>query len=224
MPPAKSPPAATPSPIEIVEASFFAGSANPSQLPAPLAGEIAFAGRSNVGKSSLINAITGRKNLVRTGATPGVTRQVNMFEVRCRDDAKLFLIDLPGYGYAKRSHAEKKEWAVLIEGYLRERPSLRVLLVLVDLRRGLEDDDRELVEFMAAIGAARVAAQRPPVQIFVVATKVDKVEKSRQLSEIQRVKKAAGFDVLPTSAETKAGISELWARVRKHCVLDNTAS
>ena len=106
----------------IVEAKFVAAQGiTGGALPAPTFAEVAFAGRSNVGKSSLINMLVQRKSLVRTSSTPGCTRQVNLFEIHAKDGTALHLADLPGYGFAKRSKQERSEWAKLIEGYLRER-------------------------------------------------------------------------------------------------------
>lgn len=198
-------------PNEIVSAEFVAGAGPGSELPAPTGTEIAFAGRSNVGKSSLINALVQRKSLVRTSSTPGSTRQVNLFEVRARDGAVFRLVDLPGYGFAKRSKAEQEAWAGLIEKYLKKRVTLAVVVIIVDVRRGLEDDDRELIEFVeAASGAAR-----RPVEVVVVATKLDKVARSTRRSSVEQVAKGAGRRVVGFSAETGDGRRELWGILRR---------
>src|SRR5262249_28996201 len=110
--------ALTTDPHRIIDAEFIAGASAASSLPPPTTVEIAFAGRSNVGKSSLINALVGRKNLVRTSSTPGSTRQINLYAARAADGAVLHLIDLPGYGFTRRSKAEMAAWAALIERYL----------------------------------------------------------------------------------------------------------
>lgn len=214
--PQKSAPAAgkaqdSKDPNEIVAAEFVAGAGPGSDLPAPTGAEIAFAGRSNVGKSSLINALVQRKSLVRTSSTPGSTRQVNLFEVRARDGAVFRLVDLPGYGFAKRSKAEQEAWAHLIERYLKTRVTLAVVVIIVDVRRGLEDDDRELIEFIeTASGAAR-----RPVEVVVVATKLDKVPRSSARTSLERVGKTAGRKVLGFSAETGEGRRELWGALRR---------
>jgi GTP-binding protein len=198
--------------MRIVEAKFVAalGVAGGS-LPAPTFTEIAFAGRSNVGKSSLINALVERRGLVRTSSTPGCTRQVNVFEVRAKDGTTLNLVDLPGYGFARRSHDERKQWATLIEGYLASRPSLAALCLLIDARRGLEDDDRELLDFVKR-GRAKGMRQVEPL---VVATKADKLPRSSSRSELAKLERASGVKIVPFSAVTGDGRAELWSRIRR---------
>ena len=208
---AKKPAKDTKDPNEIVAAEFIAGAGPGSDLPAPTGAEIAFAGRSNVGKSSLINALVQRKSLVRTSSTPGSTRQVNLFEVRARDGAVFRLVDLPGYGFAKRSKAEQEAWAHLIEKYLKTRVTLAVVVIIVDVRRGLEDDDRELIEFIETASGA----SRRPVEVVVVATKIDKVPRSAVRTSVERVVKGAGRKVVGFSAETGDGRRELWGVLRR---------
>ena len=116
----------------IVSAEFTAAAHAAAELPPPTQVEIAFAGRSNVGKSSLLNRLMNRRNLARTSSTPGCTRQINFFGVRTSSGVNLSLVDLPGYGYAKRSKDERKLWAELIDGYLLGRPTLRAVALLVD--------------------------------------------------------------------------------------------
>ncbi|MCC6647120.1 MAG: ribosome biogenesis GTP-binding protein YsxC [Polyangiaceae bacterium] len=196
------------SPLRVVDADFFAAAGPGGELPAPTLPEIAFAGRSNVGKSSLMNALMGRRNLVRTSGTPGCTRAVNLFRARCADDVELLLADLPGYGYAKRSKDERTSWGPLLERYLGRRPSLAALVVLVDARRGIEDEERQLLEFVAS-----TKAQRAPVATLIVATKLDKVPASRRKVELQRIR-AEGAPVLGVSAESGDGVAAVWSRVR----------
>jgi GTP-binding protein len=186
-------------PHQIVDASFLAGAAAGSSLPAPTMAEIAFAGRSNVGKSSLINSLVERKGLVRTGATPGVTRQINLFEARARDGAVFHLIDLPGYGYSKVSKAERLAWQNLIEKYLRTRVTLAVLVLLVDVRRGVEEDDAQLIQFVDEVSTA----QRHPVEVVIGRT------------ALADIAKKAGRKVLGFSSETGEGRTELWRILRK---------
>lgn len=198
-------------PTDILAADFVAGAGPGSDLPAPTGTEIAFAGRSNVGKSSLINTLLQRKSLVRTSSTPGSTRQVNLYEARARDGAVFRLVDLPGYGFAKRSKAEQSAWATLIERYLVSRVTLAVVVVIVDVRRGLEDDDRELIEFIES----SQQADRRPVEIVIVATKLDKVPRSARRSSVDKFVKGAGRRVIGFSAETGEGRREIWAALRR---------
>lgn len=198
-------------PMQIVHADFLAAAAPGSSLPAPTMAEVAFAGRSNVGKSSLINTLVERKGLVRTGATPGVTRQINLFEARARDGAVFHLIDLPGYGYAARSKAERSAWGDLIEGYLRSRVTLAALVLIIDVRRGIEEEDLELVRFVEETRDV----QRRPVEIVVVATKIDKLGRSAQASAVAAVAKAVGRKVIGFSSVTGEGRTELWRYLRK---------
>lgn len=194
----------------IVDAKFLASAGPGSTLPAPTAAEVAFAGRSNVGKSSLMNALMNRRNLVRTSSTPGCTRAVNLFEARAQDGLVVHLVDLPGYGYAKRSKAEKTTWGPLLEGYLHGRASLRSVVVLVDVRRGLEEEERDLLEFLGE--PAQVS--RPPLDVLVVATKLDKLPSSQRKTAVAAIAKA-GVRVIGVSSETGEGKDDLWRRIRR---------
>ncbi|MFO0547854.1 MAG: ribosome biogenesis GTP-binding protein YihA/YsxC [Polyangiaceae bacterium] len=217
----KSPAKSVASPSDILEADFLGAFGVGSPLdPTALASasaEIAFAGRSNVGKSSLINVLVQRKSLVRTSATPGCTRQINLFTAKARDGVAVTLVDLPGYGFAKRSHAERNEWASLIEGYLSHRPSLRTLVLIVDVRRGLEPDDLELIEF------GRAARKKPlaPLEIVVVATKVDRAQQASIRTSVERIRSTAaaagtpGITVVPFSAVTRSGREAVWSAIRR---------
>jgi GTP-binding protein len=196
-------------PWAIVEASFVAAAQAASQLPPQLGVELAFAGRSNVGKSSLLNALMGRRNLVRTSSTPGCTRQINFFEARARDGAAFRLVDLPGYGYAKRSKDERAIWAQLIETYLAERDWLRAVVLLVDARRGLEPEEADLITFVQARGKKRRA------EVIVVATKIDKVQKSQHAAAVARLRQSLGHTAIAVSAVTGEGIDRLWQALRR---------
>jgi GTP-binding protein len=207
---------ATP-PWQIVEASFKIAAATPDQLPAQLGVELAFAGRSNVGKSSLMNTMTGRRRLVRTSSTPGCTRGINFFEAKARDGAVFQLVDLPGYGYAKRSKAERNTWAGLIEGYLAERQWLRAVTLLVDARRGFGETDRLLSGFVEA----RPAKNRP--EVVVVATKIDKLPKAKRRALLSKL---GGYDgrIIGVSAVTGEGIEALWRVLRKAAHVGDSSS
>jgi len=148
------------------EVHFVWGAATPDALPEAMLPEVAFAGRSNVGKSSLINALTGRKSLARTSQTPGHTRQLNFFELAQR----ILLVDMPGYGYAKASKRDAASWQKLVRAYCRGRPTLRRLFLLVDARHGLKEGDREM---MRLLDEAAVSFQ-------IALTKADKVQKAER--------------------------------------------
>jgi GTP-binding protein len=188
--------------VKITEARFLGASASPGGGPPPRLPEVAVAGRSNVGKSSLLNALLGRHGLARTSSTPGRTRQLNFFVVNDR----FVVVDLPGYGFAVGSAAERKGWGPLVEGYLRQRPTLRGVALLVDLRRGLEEEEGELLAFLAHVG----------LPAAVVATKVDKLARGvrgRALSALQAAVDPA-VPVLGFSARTGEGREGLWRVVR----------
>ncbi|QQR89509.1 MAG: ribosome biogenesis GTP-binding protein YsxC [Myxococcales bacterium] len=134
-----------------MESEFVAAASSFEQLPAPVFAELALVGRSNVGKSSLINTLLGRKKLARTSGQPGCTRSLNLYRVHvgpgCFD-----LIDLPGFGYAKRSKSERKKWQSMIESFLNQRVGLRGILLIVDIRRGLEEEERDLSNYIKSLG------------------------------------------------------------------------
>lgn len=201
-------------PPRILEAKFAYAATAPAQLPPPTIAEIAFAGRSNVGKSSLLNALLERRNLVRTGATPGTTRQINFFHARTSDGLELHMVDLPGYGYAKRSKHEKTAWGELIESYLKSRPTLRALVLLVDVRRGIEPDDRELVEFMAS----PPKVPRPEVPVVLVVTKIDKVTTAARQPAVAKLGREVGLRAIGFSAHGGVGKDELWRVLRRTVV------
>lgn len=194
-----------------MEAEFLAGATTIAQFPPPAFSEIAFAGRSNVGKSSLMNCLTSRKGLVRTSSTPGCTRQVAWFRTVSDDKATIDLVDLPGYGYAKRSKSERKEWAGLIEDYLLERSTLKGVVLLVDVRRGFEEDDLELIKMLK--DEPRVS--RPPLELVLVATKLDKLPVSKHKTELAKLKQVAGLSVLGFSSEKSIGKVTLWRKLRR---------
>lgn len=186
--------------LRITSAEFVISAARAEQFPTPRIPELAFVGRSNVGKSSLLNALVGRRDLAKTSSTPGKTRQLNFFRI----NDKFHLVDLPGYGYAKVAQTEREAWARLIERYLREREQLRLVVSLVDIRHDPTALDRSMIEWLGSI----------PVPFLVVLTKLDKVSgklASQRVAEIDKL--AWGFEnycgALPTSAQTRAGRDRL---------------
>jgi GTP-binding protein len=173
-------------------------------LPDPTAPEIAFAGRSNVGKSSLINAITNRSKLARASNTPGRTQELNYFDVG-RDPLVFRLVDMPGYGFAEAPRDMVKRWRFLINDYLRGRQVLKRALVLVDARHGLKDVDREVMSML----------DKAAVSYNLVLTKADKIKPSVLATTVAAVAAEAAKhpashpQIFPTSSETGAGIAEL---------------
>ncbi|NJC33118.1 GTP-binding protein [Sphingomonas jejuensis] len=176
-------------------------------LPDPMVAEVAFAGRSNVGKSSLLNALSGRKALARTSNTPGRTQELNIFDVG--DPLTLRLVDMPGYGFAKAPKDLVRKWKHLVNDYLRGRQVLKRTLVLVDSRHGLKDVDRELMGML----------DKAAVSYRLVLTKADKIkptelDATRAATEAEaRTHPAAHPDVIATSSETGLGVPELRAAV-----------
>src|SRR5688572_9471639 len=200
----------------VVDASFLAGATTIEQFPPPVMLEVAFAGRSNVGKSSLMNSLMQRKGLVRTSGTPGCTRQISWFHAKSDDGAELCLTDLPGYGYAKRSKGERKGWARVIEGYLLGRPTLRAVVLLTDARRGFEPDDHDLVELLQS----QADTSRPPVAVVLVGTKVDKLSLSARKPALAALDQSDLPKILKTkvigySAVEDIGRRELWRKLRR---------
>jgi len=191
------------------EAEFIIGAARLEQLPAGDRFEICFAGRSNVGKSSLINALTGRKNLARASNTPGRTQQLNYFALSHPDITDLYLVDLPGYGYAKAPKSEVKRWQGVLRGYLSGRASLRRCFLLIDSRHGVKAVDTEIMDML---DTAAVSYQ-------TVLTKADKVKASALDKVIEVTAKTIGKrpaaypQLIITSAEQQEGIEDLRAAI-----------
>ncbi|MEQ8196185.1 MAG: ribosome biogenesis GTP-binding protein YihA/YsxC [Rhodospirillales bacterium] len=185
------------------QCDFLLGAATREHIPDTSLPEIAFAGRSNVGKSSLLNALTGRKTLARTSNTPGRTREINFFDLAHR----LILVDLPGYGYARASKSLIKQWTGLVNDYLRGRVQLRRVALLIDARHGLKDSDEKV---MAMLDTAAVSYQ-------AVLTKADKIAAGKldgvcgKIAAVLAKHTAAHPDIIATSARTGAGIPELRA-------------
>jgi GTP-binding protein len=187
-------------------ARFMLSASDLTHFPAPGVPEIAFLGRSNVGKSSVINALLGTK-LARTSNTPGRTRSINFYEVRRAGQPKpeLIFADLPGYGYAKVSRDISADWARFVDPYLHQRSSLALCLALVDSNIAPQPSDGQLLEFLASKG-------RPHV---VVATKCDRLSGNQLRQTMHALGQAyTGVPIVPFSAKTGAGRDELWGHIR----------
>jgi len=184
-----------------VSARFVTSAAQPSDFPPPSLPEVAVVGRSNVGKSSLINALVGQAGLARTSRTPGRTRLVNWFAI----DERFHLVDLPGYGYAAVSHATRESWRPLIEGYLAERKSLAGVLLLIDIRRGVQDEELDFVPWLA----------EREMPVVVALTKADKLAKNKRALEVTRARQVLELrrDPLAVSVTSNEGIDPLWRAV-----------
>jgi GTP-binding protein len=192
----------------VLEAQLVATAAGPEGLPRAGLPEVAFLGRSNVGKSSLLNALLGRRGLARTSATPGKTRLLHFYEAR-RARGSLLLVDLPGYGWARVSKEERRRWQRLVEGYLERRETLRLAVLLQDLRRDVGDDELLLLDWLAERGTPAVVAL----------TKADKLPPMRRAARARELSRQLGFPaarVLVTSAEKGLGIADLWSAIDAH--------
>ncbi len=195
----------------IASARFVASAPEARLLPPPTGVEIAFAGRSNVGKSTLLNALLERKGLARTSSTPGCTRELVIFEARTSDAALMTFVDLPGYGYAKRSKTERAAWAGFIEDYLLGRATLRAVVLLVDVRRGIEEDDQGLLDLIAS----PASVSRPTVNAIVVATKLDKLAASARKPALARLVASAGKRVIGFSESDRQTHADLFREIRR---------
>jgi GTP-binding protein len=209
-----------------IAARFVTSAAQPSGFPPPSLPEVAVVGRSNVGKSSLINALVGQPGLARTSRTPGRTRLINWFAIapgakgggdpagsaggaggkapRGIDD-RFYLVDLPGYGYAAVNQATRDSWRPLIEGYLADRKTLAGVLLLIDIRRGAQDEELDFVPWLA----------ERATPVVVALTKADKLPKNKRTLEVRRARQALGLsrDPLAVSVLGGDGIDPLWRAV-----------
>jgi GTP-binding protein len=185
-------------------AQFMLSALDAAQFPAPDVPEIAFLGRSNVGKSSLLNALVGEK-AAKVSRTPGRTRAINFFLLTDQNqNQKKIFADLPGYGYAKISKSISAGWPAFIEPYLADRSTLRLCVCLVDSNVPAQESDRQLIDWLRAAGR----------EFAVTATKIDRLSGNERTRNLLALKKGLELDeVLPVSAKTGYGIKELWARI-----------
>jgi GTP-binding protein len=179
-------------------AEFVVSAGRPVQFPADRLPEIAFLGRSNVGKSSLLNALTGQKGLAFTSSTPGRTQTINFYRI----DGAFYLVDLPGYGYARAPKEVSLAWKELIDSYLETRQTLKLSCLVLDSRRGWMDQDRDLKQWLECHG-------RP---YLVIATKIDKLNQSERERGLRAIR-LEGAEPLPFSAHTGRGVREIWQAI-----------
>ncbi len=195
-----------------MDVSFLTSAFQEDQFPEPDRPEVAFAGRSNVGKSSLINTLVGRKRLARTSSTPGRTRSINFFSV----GDSLYLVDLPGYGFARVPMKVRESWRQLVEAYLRTRANLKAVVLIMDIRRGPASGDLDLMEWL----------EHYAIPVIMVLTKVDKLSRQQAKNRVMLIARQTSAldpdDITLFSAKTGEGRQELWERI-KSIIQGNTA-
>ncbi|MBE6703100.1 MAG: YihA family ribosome biogenesis GTP-binding protein [Ruminococcaceae bacterium] len=194
--------------LNLQNTKLFISAGDPKQFPGRPVAQIALSGRSNVGKSSLVNTLLGRKALARVSSAPGKTITVNFYEV----DGKLFLVDLPGYGFAKRPPQEKARWSALTDGYFTKNQNIdrvKTVLQLIDLKVGPTADDVMMLRYLAAAA----------LPFAVVATKTDKLNKTSRAAALEALARhpdiPQGTPILPFSAQTGEGKEEIWKLIRR---------
>lgn len=196
--------------VNVNNVSLKISAGAPNQFVRSPLPQVAFSGRSNVGKSSLINTLLNRKSLARVSASPGKTITVNFYDV----NKKLFLVDLPGYGYAKRTKEDQLKWSSLVDGYFTKNPNLdllRLVVQLVDSRIGLTKDDRDMVEYLNETG----------LPYIIVATKTDKLNKTEREKAVNTLVNdpsiMPGTQIILFSSETKEGKNDVWEAILRFC-------
>jgi GTP-binding protein len=189
--------------MKILSAEYVVSAPGPEQFPADNKPQIAFAGRSNVGKSSIINALLHRKSLVKTSQTPGKTQLINFFII----NGTFYFVDLPGYGYARVPHAVTDAWAPMIEGYLKDSPSLSAVVMLLDIRRTPDERDIRLREWLRQLDIPAIYAL----------TKTDKLNRQETENAKRTINAELGISepLLLTSAKSGLGMKELWGEIGK---------
>ncbi len=185
--------------MKIVSTEFIKSATRPGNYPESDLPEIAFAGRSNVGKSSLINVLVNRKSLVRTSSTPGRTQLINFFDI----NGTFTLVDLPGYGFAKVPLAVKKQWGPMMRTYLETRENLRGVVFILDIRRDVRDEDIQMIDWLEEFG----------VPTIPVVTKIDKIPRSKRAQQLKQIVAATGLpgdSFTLFSAHTREGAEDIW--------------
>jgi GTP-binding protein len=189
--------------VDLNKARYELTAVKPSQYPSGSMPEVALVGRSNVGKSTIINMLLNRRNLARVSSEPGKTRGINFYNI---DDA-LYLVDLPGYGYAKVSKEKKVSWGDIIETYLNRRQQLGMIVMLVDIRHAPSEEDRVMYGWILEQG----------LEHLVVATKMDKISRGQVFGRLNEIKKVLGLRegvrLIPYSSETKQGRDDIWKEI-----------
>lgn len=192
----------------VKNAKYEVTAVKPEQYPDSSLPEIAFVGRSNVGKSSILNILTNRKNMARVGSTPGKTRQINFFNI----DEKLYFVDLPGYGYASVSKAERSSWGALADTYLTTRHQLKLIIMLVDIRHTPSADDKTMYRWLAENNFPHI----------VIASKMDKISRSQIKNRLKEIRAALAMDdgikLIPFSATDKLGTDEVWEAIEAYII------
>jgi GTP-binding protein len=192
--------------MKIISAEFVKSAVWPPQYPPATLPEIAFAGRSNVGKSSLINALVGRKNLAKTSNTPGRTQLINFFLI----NETLSFVDLPGYGFAKVPQSVKKNWGEMVEAYLKERQSLALVIFILDIRRNPSDEDLSLRDWL----------EHYRIPYLYVLTKTDKLSNNQAINQYSKIERdlhvEAEKGIILFSAKTEQGKNDIWQALEDH--------
>lgn len=192
--------------MKIASAEFIKSAVWPPQYPPATLPEIAFVGRSNVGKSSLMNTLVGRKQLAKTSQTPGRTQLINFFSI----NKAMFFVDLPGYGFARVPRSVKKDWGDMIETYLRERQNLAMVIFILDIRRDPSDDDLSLLDWL----------EYYRIPFTVVLTKSDKLSNNQAIGRKRMIEKLLGEntqqETMLFSTKTQKGREELWKMIENH--------
>lgn len=188
--------------MKISSTQFIKSATRPSNYPVSDLPEVAFAGRSNVGKSSLINVLVNRRNLVRTSSTPGRTQLINFFDI----NGTFTLVDLPGYGFAKVPLAVKKEWGPMMRTYLESRENLKAVIFILDIRREARDEDIQMLDWLEEFG----------VPTIPVVTKIDKLPRGQRAKHVTKIADATGLPLDAFSlfsAQTREGAEDIWERI-----------